>query len=61
MTLCDGESLPVSSLTFDIANSKTPLTYDPRLSLEKQKELQLNSASEGPAADSGLKAVSIHK
>ena len=26
MTLCDGESLPVSSLTFDITSSETPPT-----------------------------------
>ena len=24
VTLCDGESLPVSSLSFDLASSKTP-------------------------------------
>ena len=33
--------------------------YDPRLSLETQKGLQLNLASEDPAIDSGLKAVSL--
>ena len=26
VTLCDGESLPVSSLTFYLASSKTPTT-----------------------------------
>ena len=62
MTLCDGErgSLPVSSLTFDITSSKTPPTIcDLRLSLETQKGLSLNLASEDPAIDSGLKAVSL--
>ena len=33
--------------------------YDPHLSLETQKGLQLNLASEDPAVDSGLKAVSF--
>ena len=35
------------------------LSYDPRLSLETQKGLQSNLASEDPAIDSGLKAVSL--
>ena len=33
--------------------------YDPRLPLEAQKGLPLNLASEDPAIDSGLKAVSL--
>ena len=33
--------------------------YDPRRSLETQKGLQSNLASEDPAVDSGLKAISL--
>ena len=53
MTLCGGESLPISSLTFDICWLQNP-TYDLRLSLETQKGLPLNLASEDPAIDAGL-------
>ena len=42
------------------ASSKTQNpTYDPCLSLETQKGLQSNLASEYPAICSGLKAVSL--
>ena len=39
MTLCDGESLPVSSLTFDITSSKTPI-YDLRLPSKRRKDFR---------------------
>ena len=60
MTLRGGESLPVSSLTFNPQLAPNP-TYDLRLSLETQKGLPLNLASEDPAVDSGLRAVSLLK
>ena len=50
MTLCDRESLPISTYN---------PTYDLRLSLETQSGLPLNLASEDSAVDSGLKAVSL--
>ena len=63
VTLCGGESLPVSSLTFNpqLAPKPHQPTNDLRLSLETQNGLPLNPASEDPAVDSGLKAVSLFK
>ena len=57
MTLRDRESLFVSSQTFDITSSKTPPTICASPS-KRRKGLPLNLASEDPAVDSGLKAVS---
>ena len=60
MTLCGGEGLPVSSLTFNPQRAPNP-TYDLRLSLETLKGLPLKLASEDPAVDLGLKAVCLLK
>ena len=60
MTLCGGESPPVSSLTFELQLAPNPI-YDLRHSLEAQKGLQLTMASEDPAIDSELKAVSLRQ
>ena len=60
MTICGGESLPVSSLTFNPQLASEPHIRSAPLPLEIQKGLPLNLASEGPAiVDSGLRAVSL--
>ena len=65
MTLCDGESQkacpsPPNLRPVDFGWLHSTI-YDLRLSLEAQKGPQLILASEDPAADSGLKAVSFRQ
>ena len=60
MTLCGGESLPVSSLTFNPQLAPKPQLRSAPLPRNAER-IPLKLVSEDPAVDSGLKAVSLLK